>query len=80
MGNSLVDTPDQRLETIDVVNVDCNTVVNVSRVGGRRNGTEVELQSSLSLTTIKKLDDTHTSSSLSNTYSLFSLDNKSNLI
>ena len=45
-----------------------------------RQFTEVELQSSLSLTKLKKLDDTHTSSSSSNTYKLFSLDNKSNLI
>ena len=65
---------------IDVVNTDCSTTVSLSRVGGCRNGTEVELQSSLSLTAIKKLDDTHTSSSLTNTYLLFSLDNKSNLI
>ena len=81
VGNSLVSVPDQRLETIDVVKMDCSTSMNVSRIGGCRIGTEVELQSSLSLATLKTLDDTHTSlPSSSNMYELLRMDNKSNLI
>ena len=81
VGNSLVSVPDQRLETIDVVKTDCSTSMNVSRIGGCRIGTEVELQSSLSLATLKTLDDTHTSlPSSSNMYELLRMDNKSNLI